>query len=94
MGESEQGSGNSMTAGRQEEDEMLARMEEDKNLLDESDGDDKQPTTRPKEKATHAGRGSSVGMLAKNFMKNFRVGAYEVFAASALAPANSAANSA
>ena len=83
MGESEQGSGNSMTTGRQEEDEMLARMEEDKNLLDESGGDDKQPTTRPKEKATHAGRGSSVGTLAKNFMKNVQVGANEVFAASA-----------
>ena len=92
MGESEQGSGNSMTTGRQEEDELLARMEEDESLLDESDGDNKQPTSRPKEKATDDWRVSSVGTLAKNFMKNVREGANEVFAAPA--PANSDAKSA
>ena len=81
-----------MTTGRQEEDELLARMEEDESLLDERDGDDKQPTSRPKEKATDAWRVSSVGTLAKNFMKNVREGANEVFAAPA--PANSAAKSA
>ena len=83
-----------MTTGRPEEDEMLARMEEDKSLLDESDGNDKQPTTRPKEKATNAGRVSSVGTLAKNFMNNVQAGANEVFAALAPAPANSAKKSA
>ena len=35
MAESEHGSGNSMTTGRQEEDELLAQMEEDESLLDE-----------------------------------------------------------
>ena len=57
-------------------------------------GDDKQPTIRLKEKATDAERVRSVGTLAKNFMNDVRVGANDVFAASALAPANSAAKSA
>ena len=83
-----------MTTGRQEEDELLARMEEDESLLDERDGDDKQPTSRPKEKATDAWRVSSVGTLAKNFMKNVQVGSNGIFAASASTPANSAAKTA
>ena len=45
-------------------------MEKDERLLDEGDGEDKQNTTEPKEKATDAVRISSVGTLAKNFMKN------------------------
>ena len=94
MAESEQGSGNSMASSRQEEDKMLARMEEDESLLDESDGNDKQSTTRPKKKATDAGRVSSVGTLAKNFMKNVQVGSNGIFAASASTPANSAAKTA
>ena len=74
MAESEQGNTSSMANSRQEEDELLAQMEEDKRLLDESDGNDKQSTVKPKERATNARRVSSVGTLAKNFMKNVRLG--------------------
>ena len=94
MAESEQGNTSSMANSRQEEDELLAQMEEDERLLDESDRDDKQSTAMPKERATDAGRVRSVGTLAKNFMKNVRVGSNDVFAASALASANSAAKTA
>ena len=74
MAESEQGNTSSMANSRQEEDELLAQMEEDERLLDKSDGDDKQSTAMPKERASDAGQVSSVGTLAKNFMKNVRVG--------------------
>ena len=82
MAESEKGS-----SSRQEEDEMLTQMEEDERLLDESDGEDKQSTTEPKEKATETARISSVGTLAKNFMKNVRVGSNDIFVSpSAVSP--------
>ena len=72
-----------MTTSRQEEDELLNQMEEDERLLDESDGEEKQITTDSKEKAAAAVRVSSVGTLAKNFMKNVRVGSNDVFGAPA-----------
>ena len=93
MAESEQGSTN-MANSRQEEDELLAQMEEDKRLLDESDRDDKQSATMTKERATKAGRVNSVGTLVKDFMKNVRVGSNDVFAATATAAAAAPANSA
>ena len=77
-----------MANSRQEEEELLARMEEDERLLDESDGDDKLPDTATKERATKAGRVNSVGTLVKDFIKNVRVGSNDVFEASASAPAN------
>ena len=89
MAEGEKGS-----SSRQEEDEMLTQMEEDERLLDESDGEDKQSTTEPKEKATETVRISSVGTLAKNFMKNVRVGSNDVFAAPATVSANNATKTA
>ena len=79
MAESEQGSSSSMTTSRQEEDELLNQMEEEERLLDESDGEEKQITTDSKEKAAAAVRVSSVGTLAKNFMKNVRIGSNDVF---------------
>ena len=78
-----------MTNSRQEEDELLARMEEDERLLDESDGDDKLSDTTTKERAKKAGRVNSVGTLVKDFIKNVRVGSNDVFEVSAPAPANS-----
>ena len=48
MAESEQGNTSSMANSRQEEDELLAQMEEDERLLDKSDRDDKQSTAMPK----------------------------------------------
>ena len=94
MAESEQGSSSSMTSSRQEEDEMLNQIEEDKRLLDESDGEEKQTTTDQKEKAADAVHVSSVGTLAKNFMKNVRVGSNDVFVAPATHPANKTVKSA
>ena len=88
MAESEQGS-TKMANSRQEEDELMAQMEEDECLLDESDGEDKQSATMTKERATKAGRVNSVGTLVKDFMKNVRVGPNDVFAVPASAPANS-----
>ena len=79
-----------MAISRQEEDELLAQMEEDERLLDESDGEDKQSAALTKERATKAGRANSVGTLVKDFMKNVRVGSNDVFAATAAAPAASA----
>ena len=90
MAESKKGSSSSMANSRQEEDKMLTQIDEDERLLDDSDGEDKQNTTDPKEKATDAVRISSVGTLAKNFMKNVRVGSNDVFAAPVTVPANSA----
>ena len=72
MAESEKGSSSSTANSRQEEDEMLTQMEDEERLLDKSDAEDKQSTTEPKEKATDAVRISSVGTLAKNFMKSTR----------------------
>ena len=72
MAESKKGSSSSMANSRQEEDKMLTQIDEDERLLDDSDGEDKQNTTDPKEKATDAVRISSVGTLAKNFMKSTR----------------------
>ena len=89
MAEGEKGS-----SSRQEEDEMLTQMEEDKRLLDESDGEDKQSTTEPKEKATETVRISSVGTLAKNFMKNVRVGSNDVFAPPSAVSANNTSKTA
>ena len=97
MAESENGS-----SSRQEEDEMLTQMEEDERLLDESDGEDKlstevkqstedkQSTAEPNEKATETVRISSVGTLARNFMKNVRVGSNDVFAPPSAVSANNA----
>ena len=95
MAESENGS-----SSRQEKDEMLTRMEEDERLLDESDGEDKlstedkQSTAEPKEKATETVRISSVGTLARNFMKNVRVGLNDVFAPPSAVSANNASKTA
>ena len=89
MAESEQGS-TKMANSRQEEDELMAQMEEDERLLDESDGEDKQSATMTKERATKAGRVNSVGTLVKDLMKNVWVGSNDMFAASASAPASSA----
>ena len=94
MAESEQGSSSSMTTSRQEEDELLNQMEEDERLVNESDGEEKQITTDPKEKAADAVRVSSVGTLAKNFMKNVRVGSNDVFVALATYPSNNTVKSA
>ena len=58
-----------MAISRQEEDELLARMEEDERLLDDSDGDDKLSDTATKERAKKAGRANSVGTLVKDFIK-------------------------
>ena len=88
MAESEQGS-SSKAGSRQEEDERLARMEEDEHLLDESDGDDKLPDPLSKERAKKDDRANSVGTLVKNFIKNVRVGSNNVFEVSTPAPANS-----
>ena len=94
MAESEKGSSSSVANSRQEEDKMLAQMEEDERLLDESDGKEKKTTTEPKEKATEIVRISSVGTLAKNFMKNVRVGSNDVFAAPATVSSNNATKTA
>ena len=50
MAESEQGSSSSMTTSRQEEDEILNQMEEDKRLLDESNGEENRPTPTKRKK--------------------------------------------
>ena len=84
MAESEQGS-SSKAGSRKEEDELLARMEEDEHLLDESDGDDKLSDPLSKERAKKDDRANSVGTLVKNFIKIVRVGSNDVFEA----PANS-----